>query len=156
MQNSARLCSSDQLWVPSSVLQAPSSSSTSTSLRMPWQPTLSRPTAPPRGEAGSMRSATSRLENQLALHAFTHSQAGHSIQRRHTLDRQNQFQRLCTEEVLRQQNSLKRCTEREEEEEEEEESSTSTTSSPCLRHKNQRTSRYDSVQLQPHLNKKLL
>lgn len=77
VQNSARLYSSDQLWVPSSVLQAPSSSSTSTSLRMPWQPTLSRPTAPPRGEAGSMQSATSRLENQLVLHAFTHSQAGH-------------------------------------------------------------------------------
>lgn len=54
---------------------------------------------------------------------------------------QNQLQRLRTEEVLRQQNSLKRCTEGEDEEEEEDESSNSTTSSPCLRHKDQQNSR---------------
>lgn len=53
---------------------------------------------------------------------------------------QNQLQRLRTEEVVRQQNSLKRCTEREEEEEDE--SSNSATSSPCLRHKDQQNSRY--------------
>lgn len=57
---------------------------------------------------------------------------------------QNQLQRLRTKEVLRQQNSLKRCTEREEEDEEEDESSNSTTSSPCLRHKEQQNSRYNS------------
>lgn len=57
---------------------------------------------------------------------------------------QNQLQRLRTEEVLRQQNSLKRCMDREEEEEEEDESSNSATSSPCLRHKDQQNSRYNS------------
>lgn len=55
---------------------------------------------------------------------------------------QNQLQRLRTEEVLRQQSNLKRCTGGEEEEEEEDESSNSTTSSPCLRHKDQQSSRY--------------
>lgn len=75
------------------------------------------------------------------------------IERRRVVDRQNQFQRLCTEEVLRQQKALKRCTE--EREEEEEESSTSTTSSPCLRPKSQQNSRYDHVQLQAPLQKKL-
>lgn len=54
---------------------------------------------------------------------------------------QNQLQRLRTEEVLRQQDSLKTCSEREDEEEEDE-SSNSTTSSPCLRHKDQQNSRY--------------
>lgn len=56
---------------------------------------------------------------------------------------QNQLQRLRTEEVLRQQNSLKTCSEREDEEEEDE-SSNSTTSSPCLRHKDQQNSRYST------------
>ena len=60
---------------------------------------------------------------------------------------QNQLQRLRTEEVLRQQNSLKTCTPGEEDELEEEESSNSTTSSPCLRHKDQQNSRYHNVQL---------
>ena len=58
---------------------------------------------------------------------------------------QNQLQRLRTEEVLRQQSSLKRSMEGEEEEEEEDESSNSTTSSPCLRHKDQQNSRYNST-----------
>lgn len=56
---------------------------------------------------------------------------------------QNQLQRLHTEEILRQQNSLKRCMAgQEEEEEEEDESSNSTTSSPSLTHKDQQNSRY--------------
>lgn len=56
---------------------------------------------------------------------------------------QNQLQRLRTEEVVRQQNSLKRCSgEEDAEEEEEDESSNSTTSSPCLRHKEQSNLRY--------------
>lgn len=71
-------------------------------------------------------------------------EVGSEIQRFSSFTLQNQLQRLRTEEVLRQQNSLKRCSEHEEEEEEEDESSNSTTSSPRLRHKEQQNSRYNS------------
>ncbi|XP_067384681.1 pleckstrin homology domain-containing family G member 5 isoform X2 [Channa argus] len=72
--------------------------------------------------------------------AFTF-QANSATQGRSWIDAicnvQNQLQKLRSEEVVRQQNSLKTCTEGGEEEEEEDESSNSTTSSPCLRHKDQ-------------------
>lgn len=86
-------------------------------------------------------------ESVHALLRVQHAELGNEIQRRHLVFvffLQNQLQRLRTEEVLRQQNSLKSCTEREEEDEEEDESSNSTTSSPCLRHKEQQSSRYNS------------
>ncbi|CAG03857.1 unnamed protein product [Tetraodon nigroviridis] len=80
------------------------------------------------------------FKNAVAAYTF---QANSATQGRSWVDAicnvQNQYQRLCSEEVLRQQSALRRCTEREEEEEEEE-SSTSTTSSPCLRPKNQQNS----------------
>ncbi|KAK2851868.1 hypothetical protein Q5P01_008144 [Channa striata] len=82
-------------------------------------------------------------EFKSAVAAYTF-QANSATQGRSWIDAicnvQNQIQRLRSEEVVRQQNSLKRCTEGEEEEEEEEEedeSSNSTTSSPYLRHKDQ-------------------
>nr|XP_046253417.1 pleckstrin homology domain-containing family G member 5 isoform X2 [Scatophagus argus] len=83
-------------------------------------------------------------EFKSAVAAYTF-QANSAAQGRSWIDAicnvQNQLQRLRTEEVLRQQNSLKRCTQGEEEEEEEEdESSNSTTSSPGLRHKDQQNS----------------
>ncbi|XP_010745569.3 pleckstrin homology domain-containing family G member 5 isoform X4 [Larimichthys crocea] len=82
-------------------------------------------------------------EFKSAVAAYTF-QANSAAQGRSWIDAicnvQNQLQRLRTEEVLRQQNSLKRCTEGEDEEEEEDESSNSTTSSPCLRHKDQQNS----------------
>ncbi|CAJ1084484.1 pleckstrin homology domain-containing family G member 5 isoform X1 [Xyrichtys novacula] len=82
-------------------------------------------------------------EFKSAVAAYTF-QANSASQGRSWIDAicnvQNQLQRLRTEEVLRQQNSLKRCTGREEEEEEEDESSNSATSSPCLRHKEQQNS----------------
>ncbi|KAM9351345.1 pleckstrin homology domain-containing family G member 5 [Symphorus nematophorus] len=82
-------------------------------------------------------------EFKSAVAAYTF-QANSATQGRSWIDAicnvQNQLQRLRTEEVLRQQNSLKRCMEGEEEEEEEDESSNSTTSSPCLRHKDQQNS----------------
>lgn len=79
------------------------------------------------------------------FHPTLHVQeVGSEIQRFSSFMLQNQLQRLRTEEVLRQQNSLKRCSEHEEEEEEEDESSNSTTSSPRLRHKEQQNSRYNS------------
>uniref|UniRef100_A0A3B5B012 Pleckstrin homology and RhoGEF domain containing G5 n=1 Tax=Stegastes partitus TaxID=144197 RepID=A0A3B5B012_9TELE len=78
-------------------------------------------------------------EFKSAVAAYTF-QANSATQGRSWIDAvcnvQNQLQRLRTEEILRQQNSLKRCTEGNEEEEEDE-SSNSTTSSPCLRHKDQ-------------------
>nr|XP_033485156.1 pleckstrin homology domain-containing family G member 5 isoform X3 [Epinephelus lanceolatus] len=82
-------------------------------------------------------------EFKSAVAAYTF-QANSAAQGRSWIDAicnvQNQLQRLRTEEVLRQQNSLKTCTEGDEEEEEEDESSNSTTSSPCLRHKEQQNS----------------
>ncbi|XP_040008705.1 pleckstrin homology domain-containing family G member 5 isoform X2 [Xiphias gladius] len=82
-------------------------------------------------------------EFKSAVAAYTF-QANSATQGRSWIDAicnvQNQLQRLRTEEVLRQQNSLKRCMGEEEEEEEEDESSNSTTSSPCLRHKDQQNS----------------
>ncbi|XP_073325659.1 pleckstrin homology domain-containing family G member 5 isoform X3 [Pagrus major] len=82
-------------------------------------------------------------EFKSAVAAYTF-QANSATQGRSWIDAicnvQNQLQRLRTEEVLRQQNNLKRCTVGEEEEEEEDESSNSTTSSPCLRHKDQQNS----------------
>ncbi|XP_042347194.1 pleckstrin homology domain-containing family G member 5 isoform X2 [Plectropomus leopardus] len=82
-------------------------------------------------------------EFKSAVAAYTF-QANSATQGRSWIDAicnvQNQLQRLHTEEVLRQQNSLKRCMEGEEEEEEEDESSNSTTSSPFLRHKDQQSS----------------
>ncbi|XP_070766106.1 pleckstrin homology domain-containing family G member 5 [Enoplosus armatus] len=82
-------------------------------------------------------------EFKSAVAAYTF-QANSATQGRSWIDAicnvQNQLQRLRTEEVLRQQKSLKRCKEGEEEEEEEDESSNSTTSSPCLRHKDQQNS----------------
>uniref|UniRef100_A0A3B4TJ65 Pleckstrin homology and RhoGEF domain containing G5 n=2 Tax=Seriola dumerili TaxID=41447 RepID=A0A3B4TJ65_SERDU len=81
-------------------------------------------------------------EFKSAVAAYTF-QANSATQGRSWIDAicnvQNQLQRLRTEEVLRQQNSRKRCM-GEEEEEEEDESSNSTTSSPCLRHKDQQNS----------------
>ncbi|XP_051280146.1 pleckstrin homology domain-containing family G member 5 isoform X2 [Dicentrarchus labrax] len=80
-------------------------------------------------------------EFKSAVAAYTF-QANSASQGRSWIDAicnvQNQLQRLRTEEVLRQQSSLKRCGELEEEEEDE--SSNSTTSSPCLRHKDQQNS----------------
>uniref|UniRef100_A0A4W6FUJ2 Pleckstrin homology and RhoGEF domain containing G5 n=1 Tax=Lates calcarifer TaxID=8187 RepID=A0A4W6FUJ2_LATCA len=71
-------------------------------------------------------------EFKSAVAAYTF-QANSATQGRSWIDAicnvQNQLQRLRTEEVLRQKNSLKGCT-GEEEEEEEDESSNSTTSSP--------------------------
>ncbi|KAM7411274.1 hypothetical protein PAMA_021322 [Pampus argenteus] len=82
-------------------------------------------------------------EFKSAVAAYTF-QANSATQGRSWIDAicnvQNQLQRLRTEEILRQQNSLKRCVTGEEEEEEEDESSNSTTSSPCLRHKDQQNS----------------
>ncbi|KAM9855777.1 pleckstrin homology domain-containing family G member 5 isoform 2-T2 [Aulostomus maculatus] len=82
-------------------------------------------------------------EFKSAVAAYTF-QANSATQGRSWIDAicnvQNQLQRLRTEEVIRQQNSLKRCMEVEEEEEEEDESSNSTTSSPCLRHKDPQNS----------------
>ncbi|XP_041655381.1 pleckstrin homology domain-containing family G member 5 isoform X2 [Cheilinus undulatus] len=82
-------------------------------------------------------------EFKSAVAAYTF-QANSASQGRSWIDAicnvQNQLQRLRTEEVLRQQNNLKRCTDREEEEEEEDESSNSAASSPCLRHKEQQNS----------------
>ncbi|XP_028308081.1 pleckstrin homology domain-containing family G member 5 isoform X2 [Gouania willdenowi] len=85
-------------------------------------------------------------EFQSAVAAYTF-QANSATQGRSWIDAiynvQNQLKKLRNEEVLRQQNSLKTCTEgedEEEEEEEEDESSNSTASSPCLRHKNQQSS----------------
>ncbi|XP_041801463.1 pleckstrin homology domain-containing family G member 5 isoform X3 [Chelmon rostratus] len=86
-------------------------------------------------------------EFKSAVAAYTF-QANSATQGRSWIDAicnvQNQLQRLRTEEVLRQQNSLKRCMqgdeEEEEEEEEEDESSNSTASSPCMRHKDQQNS----------------
>ncbi|XP_031146366.2 pleckstrin homology domain-containing family G member 5 isoform X2 [Sander lucioperca] len=82
-------------------------------------------------------------EFKSAVAAYTF-QANSATQGRSWVDAicnvQNQLQRLRTEEVLRQQNSLKTCTPGEEDELEEEESSNSTTSSPCLRHKDQENS----------------
>uniref|UniRef100_UPI0037E988B2 pleckstrin homology domain-containing family G member 5 isoform X3 n=1 Tax=Semicossyphus pulcher TaxID=241346 RepID=UPI0037E988B2 len=82
-------------------------------------------------------------EFKSAVAAYTF-QANSATQGRSWIDAicnvQNQLQRLRTEEVLRQQSSLKRCTEGEEEDEEEDESSNSTASSPCLRHKDQQNS----------------
>ncbi|KAK5864060.1 hypothetical protein PBY51_001034 [Eleginops maclovinus] len=79
-------------------------------------------------------------EFKSAVAAYT-LQANSATQGRSWIDAicnvQNQLQRLRTEEVLRQQSSLKRCT-GEEEDEEEDESSNS--SSPCLGHKNQQNS----------------
>ncbi|XP_050927353.1 pleckstrin homology domain-containing family G member 5 isoform X4 [Lates calcarifer] len=81
-------------------------------------------------------------EFKSAVAAYTF-QANSATQGRSWIDAicnvQNQLQRLRTEEVLRQKNSLKGCT-GEEEEEEEDESSNSTTSSPGLRHKDQQNS----------------
>uniref|UniRef100_A0A667XLZ6 Pleckstrin homology and RhoGEF domain containing G5 n=1 Tax=Myripristis murdjan TaxID=586833 RepID=A0A667XLZ6_9TELE len=71
-------------------------------------------------------------EFKSAVAAYTF-QANSATQGRSWID--NQLQRLRTEEVLRQQSSLKQRLEGEEEEEEEDESSNSTTSSPCLKHK---------------------
>uniref|UniRef100_A0A8C9YZC6 Pleckstrin homology and RhoGEF domain containing G5 n=1 Tax=Sander lucioperca TaxID=283035 RepID=A0A8C9YZC6_SANLU len=72
-------------------------------------------------------------EFKSAVAAYTF-QANSATQGRSWVDAicnvQNQLQRLRTEEVLRQQNSLKTCTPGEEDELEEEESSNSTTSSP--------------------------
>ncbi|XP_031701571.1 pleckstrin homology domain-containing family G member 5 isoform X2 [Anarrhichthys ocellatus] len=80
-------------------------------------------------------------EFKSAVAAYTF-QANSAAQGRSWIDAicnvQNQLQRLRTEEVLRQQNSMKRCTPGEEEDEEEDESSNS--SSPCLRHKDQQNS----------------
>ncbi|XP_074537836.1 pleckstrin homology domain-containing family G member 5 isoform X2 [Halichoeres trimaculatus] len=82
-------------------------------------------------------------EFKSAVAAYTF-QANSASQGRSWIDAicnvQNQLQRLRTEEVLRQQNSLKRCSDREELEEEEDESSNSAASSPCLRHKEQQNS----------------
>ncbi|XP_026188268.1 pleckstrin homology domain-containing family G member 5 isoform X3 [Mastacembelus armatus] len=82
-------------------------------------------------------------EFKSAVAAYTF-QANSATQGRSWIDAicnvQNQLQRLHAAEVLRQQNSLKRCMGGEEEEEEEDESSNSTTSSPCLRHKDQQNS----------------
>ncbi|XP_071758737.2 pleckstrin homology domain-containing family G member 5 isoform X1 [Centroberyx gerrardi] len=79
-------------------------------------------------------------EFKSAVAAYTF-QANSATQGRGWIDAicnvQNQLQRLCTEEVLRQQSRLKHRIGGEEEEEEEDESSNSTTSSPCLRHKDQ-------------------
>ncbi|AWP10125.1 putative pleckstrin -likey domain-containing family G member 5 [Scophthalmus maximus] len=81
-------------------------------------------------------------EFKSAVAAYTF-QANSATQGRSWIDAicnvQNQLQRLRTEEVLRQQKSLKTCT-GDEEEEDEDESSNSTTSSPCLRHKDQQNS----------------
>ncbi|XP_070695764.1 pleckstrin homology domain-containing family G member 5 isoform X1 [Pempheris klunzingeri] len=81
-------------------------------------------------------------EFKSAVAAYTF-QANSAAQGRSWIDAiynvQNQLQRLRTEEVLRQQNSLRRGR-RNEEEEEEDESSNSTTSSPCLRRKDQQNS----------------
>ncbi|XP_026224049.1 pleckstrin homology domain-containing family G member 5 isoform X2 [Anabas testudineus] len=80
-------------------------------------------------------------EFKSAVAAYTF-QANSATQGRSWIDAicnvQNQLQRLRTEEVVRQQNSLKRCTGGEEEEEDE--SSNSATSSPCLRHKDEQNS----------------
>ncbi|XP_078111912.1 pleckstrin homology domain-containing family G member 5 isoform X1 [Sander vitreus] len=77
-------------------------------------------------------------EFKSAVAAYTF-QANSATQGRSWVDAicnvQNQLQKLRTEEVLRQQNSLKTCTPREEDE-----SSNSTTSSPCMRHKDQENS----------------
>ncbi|XP_042264516.1 pleckstrin homology domain-containing family G member 5 isoform X3 [Thunnus maccoyii] len=82
-------------------------------------------------------------EFKSAVAAYTF-QANSATQGRSWVDAvcnvQNQLQRLRTEEILRQQNSLKRCMAGEDDEEEEDESSNSTTSSPCLRHKDQQNS----------------
>ncbi|XP_034733168.1 pleckstrin homology domain-containing family G member 5 isoform X2 [Etheostoma cragini] len=82
-------------------------------------------------------------EFKSAVAAYTF-QANSATQGRSWVDAicnvQNQHQRLRSEEVLRQQNSLKTCTPGEEDELEEEESSNSTTSSPVLRHKDQQNS----------------
>ncbi|XP_034392352.1 pleckstrin homology domain-containing family G member 5 isoform X2 [Cyclopterus lumpus] len=82
-------------------------------------------------------------EFKSAVAAYTF-QANSATQGRSWIDAicnvQNQLQRLRTEEVLRQQNRMKRRTQGEEEDEEEDESSNSTTSSPCLRHKEQQNS----------------
>uniref|UniRef100_A0AAV2LZ58 Pleckstrin homology domain-containing family G member 5 n=1 Tax=Knipowitschia caucasica TaxID=637954 RepID=A0AAV2LZ58_KNICA len=76
-------------------------------------------------------------EFKSAVAAYTF-QANSATQGRSWVDAicnvQNQLQRLRSEEVVRQQNTLKTSTA--EEEEEEEESSNSTASSPSLRHKN--------------------
>ncbi|XP_028266265.1 pleckstrin homology domain-containing family G member 5 isoform X1 [Parambassis ranga] len=81
-------------------------------------------------------------EFKSAVAAYTF-QANSATQGRSWIDAicnvQNQLQRLRTEEVLRQQTTLKEG-EEEEEEEEEDESSNSTTSSPCLRHREQQNS----------------
>uniref|UniRef100_A0A8C2WXQ3 Pleckstrin homology and RhoGEF domain containing G5 n=1 Tax=Cyclopterus lumpus TaxID=8103 RepID=A0A8C2WXQ3_CYCLU len=73
-------------------------------------------------------------EFKSAVAAYTF-QANSATQGRSWIDAicnvQNQLQRLRTEEVLRQQNRMKRRTQGEEEDEEEDESSNSTTSSPC-------------------------
>uniref|UniRef100_H3D4I3 Pleckstrin homology domain containing, family G (with RhoGef domain) member 5b n=1 Tax=Tetraodon nigroviridis TaxID=99883 RepID=H3D4I3_TETNG len=78
------------------------------------------------------------FKNAVAAYTF---QANSATQGRSWVDAicnvQNQYQRLCSEEVLRQQSALRRCTER----------STSTTSSPCLRPKNQQNSRYNGARL---------
>ncbi|XP_065817267.1 pleckstrin homology domain-containing family G member 5 isoform X3 [Labrus bergylta] len=78
-------------------------------------------------------------EFKSAVAAYTF-QANSATQGRSWIDAicnvQNQLQRLRTEEILRQKNRLKRCSDRlEEEDEEGEESSNSTASSPCLTHK---------------------
>ncbi|XP_029911318.1 pleckstrin homology domain-containing family G member 5 isoform X2 [Myripristis murdjan] len=83
-------------------------------------------------------------EFKSAVAAYTF-QANSATQGRSWIDAicnvQNQLQRLRTEEVLRQQSSLKQRLEGEEEEEEEDESSNSTTSSPCLKHKDPQNTR---------------
>ncbi|XP_017274756.1 pleckstrin homology domain-containing family G member 5 isoform X2 [Kryptolebias marmoratus] len=81
-------------------------------------------------------------EFKSAVAAYTF-QANSATQGRSWVDAicnvQNQLQRLRTQEVLRQQDIQKRCTD-EEEEEEEDESSNSTASSPILQHKNKQNS----------------
>ncbi|XP_030589856.1 pleckstrin homology domain-containing family G member 5 isoform X2 [Archocentrus centrarchus] len=80
-------------------------------------------------------------EFKSAVAAYTF-QANSATQGRSWIDAicnvQNQLQRLCTEEVLRQKDSQKRCI-GDGEEEEEDESSNSTTSSPLLPHKEQQS-----------------
>lgn len=94
-----------------------------------------------------MRSLTSRLESLFVPH-YVHDTQSWEMRLSGSfipfLFLQNQLQKLRTEEVLRQQSSLKSCAAPEVEEEEEDESSNSTTSSPCLRHKDQQSSRYNS------------
>ncbi|KAF7209204.1 pleckstrin homology domain-containing family G member 5 isoform X2 [Nothobranchius furzeri] len=82
-------------------------------------------------------------EFKSAVAAYTF-QANSATQGRSWIDAvcnvQNQLQKLHTQEMLRQQDILKRCPEEEEEEEEEDESSNSTASSPVLRRKNEQNS----------------